>query len=209
MGIVDHKLTTLERVKNRLGITTTNFDIVLSEIINGITDWIESYCGRRFKENTYINEIYNGSILGGINNGEKKYLILKNTPVSSLISFQYNSGTNSSPFWIDFNIDSYQLLEEEGIIYVYGYLPRGFRNIRVSYTAGYKIDFGNETDKTKHNLPFDISNLAERLVIKQFKRREDVGKSGETIGDATINWFDHLEEEDKIVLEKYRRIIFR
>jgi hypothetical protein len=78
----------------------------------------------------------------------------------------------------------------------------------MSYVAGYKIDFVNETDPTKHNLPFDISNLAERLAVKQFKRREEVGKSGESVGDTTINWLDHLEEEDTAVLEKYKRIIF-
>lgn len=87
-------------------------------------------------------------------------------------------------------------------------LPVGHRNIKVSYIAGYKIDFSHETDITKHNLPFDISNLAERMAVKEFKRREDVGKSGETIGDATVNYFDHLEEEDKATLAKYKRIIF-
>mgnify|MGYP001572886535 CR=1 FL=1 len=88
-------------------------------------------------------------------------------------------------------------------------MPVGKRNIRISYAAGYKIDFGHETDAAKHNLPFDVSALAERLAVKEFKRREDVGKSGETVGDATVNYFDHLEEEDKAVLARYKRLIFQ
>lgn len=200
-NLVAHAITTKDRVKSRLGIAVAGFDTLIEVLINGITDWIESQCGgRRFKETTYTNEIYDG--------GAKKYLTLKHAPISSVTSFQYNGGTISSPTWTNFLADEYQLLDKEGMIYVLGRLPRGFRNIRISYVAGYKIDFVNETDPTKHNLPFDISSLAERLTVKQFKRREEVGKSGESVGDVTINWFDHLEEEDKAVLEKYKRIIF-
>jgi len=209
MPIIGHALTNLDRVKNRLGITETGFDILLEQLINGITNWIEGQCeGRRFKETTYTNEIHDGSKPAKIDEGKKKFLILKHAPVSALISFQYNGGTISSPSWTNFSTEEYQLLDKEGMVYILGTLPRGFRNIRATYSAGYKIDFANETDATKHNLPFDVSNLAERLVVKEFKKREEVGKSGETIGDATINWFDHLEEEDKSVLARYRRIIF-
>lgn len=209
MSIISHALTNLDRVKSRLGITATGFDTLLEELINSITDWIEGECGeRRFKETTYTNEIHDGSKPVEIEEGRKKYLILKCAPITALTSFQYNGGTISLPSWTNFIANDYQLLDKEGMIYVFGSLPRGFRNIRVTYIAGYKIDFVNETDATKHNLPFDVSNLAERLVVKEFKRREEVGKSGESMGDATINWFDHLEEEDKAVLARYRRIIF-
>lgn len=207
MPLINHALTNLDRVKLRLGITTTGFDELLIELINSVTDWIEGECGnRRFKETTYTNEIYDGSKTDEEN---KKYLILKNTPITNLISFQYNGGTISSPVWVDFLKDNYQLLDKEGMIYVYGGLPIGLRNIRVSYTAGYKIDFADENDITKHTLPFDVSNLAERLVVKAFKRREAVGQSGESMGDSNVNWYDHLEEEDKSVINRYKRIIFR
>ena len=206
---VDWALTTLERVKTRLGMKETGFDILIEQLINSITDWIEGECsGRRFKETAYTNEIHDGSRPVGIDEGKKKYLIFKHAPVSEVTSFQYNGGTISSPSWTNFIADDYQLLDKEGMIYVSGGLPRGFRNIRITYKAGYKIDFSSETDTTKHALPFDISNLAERLTVKEFKRREEVGKSGESVGDATINWFDHLEEEDKAVVARYRRIIF-
>lgn len=209
MPIIGHALTNLDRVKSRLGISETGFDILLEIIINSITDWIEGQCGgRRFLEKTYTNEIHDGSKPAQIEEGKKRFLILKHAPVTALTSFQYNGGTISSPSWTNFSTEEYQLLDKEGMIYILGTLPRGFRNIRVSYTAGYKIDFSQETDVTKHTLPFDVSNLAERLAVKEFKKREEVGKSGETIGDATINWFDHLEEEDKAVLGRYRRIIF-
>ena len=202
-------LTTLERVKARLGIKETGFDILFEQLINGITDWVEGECGgRRFKEDTYTNEIHDGSQPVVIGESKKRFLLLKHAPVTALTSFQYNGGTISSPSWTSFIADEYQLLDKEGAVYVLGGLPRGFRSIRATYTAGYKIDFANETDTTKHNLPFDVSNLAERLVVKEFKRREEIGKSGESQGDATVSFFDHLEEEDKAVLARYNRIIF-
>lgn len=205
MATVNWALTTLERVKNRLGIKVSDFDALIEQIINSITDWMEGECGkRRFKETTYSNEIYDGSAMGE----SRKHLALRHSPVRSLTSFQYNAGLISSPSWVDFLPDEYQLLDKEGMIYILGGLPAGKRNIRVSYAAGYKIDFAYDTDATKHALPFDISNLAERLAVKEFKKREDVGKSGETLGDATVNFYDHLEEEDKSALGRYRRINF-
>ncbi len=206
MATIDWALTTLERVKNRLGIKETNFDILIEQIINSTTDWIEGQCGgRRFRETTYANEVFDGSGPRCI----KRNLAFKHAPVTALTSFKYNIGLISLPAWSDISPEEYQLLDKEGMIYVAGGLPAGHRNIKASYIAGYKIDFSHETDTEKHNLPFDISALAERLAVKEFKRREDVGKSGETVGDATVNYFDHLEEEDKSVLARYKRIIFQ
>lgn len=205
MATIDWALTTLDRVKNRLGIKVTDFDIVLEQIINSITDWIEGQCNaRRFKQTAYSNEIFDGSPSP---RHLKRNLIFTHIPIISLSSFQRNIGLSSSPTWADVFPEEYQLLGKEGIIYMPAGLPVGHRNIKVSYIAGYKIDFSHEIDTTKHNLPFDISNLAERMAVKEFKRREDVGKSGETIGDATVNYFDHLEEEDKAVIARYKRII--
>lgn len=205
MATISWALTTLERIKNRLNIKVTDFDILLEQIINNVTDWIEGQCGRRFKETTYNGEILDGSRPREI----KKNLVFKNAPITALSSFQYNAGLISSPSWIEFLADEYQLLDKEGMVYLSAGLPAGKRNIKASYVAGYKIDFSHETDTSKHNLPFDISALAERLAVKEFKRREDVGKSGETIGDATVNYYDHLEEEDKAVLARCKRIIFQ
>lgn len=205
MATVDWALTTLDRVKNRLGLKETNFDILLEQIINSVTDWIEGECGkRRFKETSYSNEIYDGSML----RERKNYLALRHAPANSISLLQYNAGLISSPYWINFLSDEYQLLDKEGMIYAPAGVPAGRRNIKVSYVAGYKIDFSHDIDITKHTLPFDVSNLAERMAVKEFKRREDVGKSGETLGDATVNYFDHLEDEDKAVLARYKRIIF-
>jgi hypothetical protein len=207
MATIDRALTTLERVKNRLGLKETNFDILLEQIINSVTDWIESQCNnRRFKQTSYTNEIFDGSPSP---RHLRRNLVFMHIPIISLSSFKRNIGLSSSPIWSDVFLEEYQLLDKEGMIYMPAGLPVGRRNIKVSYVAGYKIDFSHETDATKHNLPFDISALAERLAVKEFKRREDVGKSGETVGDATVNYFDHLEEEDKATITKYKRLIFQ
>lgn len=206
MALVTYALTTLAKVKSRLNFSVTTFDTVLESLISAMTDWIEDYCDRRFKETVYINEVYDGGNLDGL---RKRWLILKNCPVSgSLTAFSYMAGVPSTPYWTAFLRDDYDLNSDAGIIKLFSVLPNGFRNIRVTYTAGYKIDWIAEADPTKHTLPFDISNVVERLVIKEFKRREAVGKAQESSGDASITWRDGLEKEDQEVLEKYRRIIF-
>ncbi len=206
MAVVAHALTTLTRVKSRLNIVVTTFDTVLEELINSMTDWVENFCDRRFKETVYSNEVYDGGNLDGL---RKKWLILKNCPViGSLTAFSYMAGVPSTPYWTAFLRDDYDLNNDSGVIKLFSVLPNGFRNIRVSYTAGYKIDFTAPTDPVKHTLPFDISNVVERLVIKEFKRREAVGREQEAVGDSSITWRDGLEKEDLEVLERYKRTIF-
>jgi hypothetical protein len=206
MPNVSYSLTTTARVKTRLGLSGAGFDALIDMLVNGVTDWIESQCGgRRFKEGTYTNEVYDGQNVDG---SGKRILILKSAPVASLTSFQYRTGTVSSPTWVDFDANSYELKSSEGIIYYYGdELPKGIKNIRVSYIAGYKIDFASELSAT-HTLPFDVSNLAEKLVVKEFKHRESIGKSQETSGDSSITWKDGLDQEDLAVLGRYQRFQF-
>ena len=50
MATTAYALTSLQRVKDRLGLTSSGFDSLLERLINASTDLIESYCGRRFKE---------------------------------------------------------------------------------------------------------------------------------------------------------------
>lgn len=51
-------LDTLANVKARLGITTSDDDIFLTTQITLISDVIESYCGRKFLENEYVQTFY-------------------------------------------------------------------------------------------------------------------------------------------------------
>lgn len=197
-SVVGYALTTKERVKDRLAITGTNFDTLIDRLISAMTDFIEGECNRRFKETPYANEVYSVS-------GEKpKYVFLKQAPASAL-TLQYRAGTPSAPSWTNFIADDYELLEDgkSGIVRVYS-LPAGTNVIRATYTAGYKIDFPNAGSAT-HTLPFDISDLCEKLAVKEFKKRDAEGKSSEAFEGGTTNWKELLDEADKLVIGRHRR----
>ncbi len=199
--IVPHALTTLSRIKSRLNIPTTNFDDLLTELINAATDYIESACGgRRFKETPYVYEIYSGGP------DRRSYIVLRNYPVTVLASLEFRAGMQSNPNWTAFVLDTFELVEDGklGLIRVYGGLPRGTNNIRASYTAGYKIDFTQE-GTANHTLPFDLSDLCERLTIRFFKKRESHGKEQEHGSDSRVMWRGSMEPEDTATLERYAR----
>jgi hypothetical protein len=58
-----YALTELADVKESLNIASSNhtYDNLIIRKINSATAMIENYCGRRFKETAYVDEIYNAS----------------------------------------------------------------------------------------------------------------------------------------------------
>lgn len=199
MAILAHSLTTKARVKSRLNLSVTTFDTLIDELINEVTDFIETKCERRFLYSTFSNETHNGSNADG---SKKEFLILKNTPVDMITKIESQTGTQLSPAWVEFTLGDYDIDKQTGIIKIYGGVPKGFQNIRVTYKAGYKIDFAVPAN---HTLPYDISGLAEKLTVKAFKKRESIGKVTEGVGGDSITWQTDLDTEESVIIAKYSR----
>lgn len=202
--ILSYALTSLPRVKDRFVIEGDGHDIVLTRLINGVTDFIESQCGgRRFLETTYTNEVYT------IYNANQKYIPLKNSPVGTVTAVQYRSGLKSNPNWTSFNVDDWELSEDgtSGLVRVHGIL-RGINLMRVSYVAGYKIDWGSAGDVSAatHTLPADLSDLAERLVNKAFTRRNKEGIASEAFNGGSVSYKDFLDTYDQETISRYTRL---
>lgn len=128
--------------------------------------------------------------------------------ISGLISFQWRSGTPSNPNWTDFIQDQFELdqMGRSGIIRVYGSIPGLYNNmIRATYVAGFPINFGAAGDGATHQLPADLTNLCENLVVRIFKRRQLDGKASEGIQGAQTSWRDRLDAFDLNVIANYRR----
>jgi hypothetical protein len=203
--MIDYALTSATRVKNRLGLsaTDTTRDAVIDRMIASATAFIEHACGgRRFKKAVISNEVYDGS---SDNSKRDEALILKNAPAieGQSITLEYQTGDFSNPSWVAFTTSIDAVDYDAGIIYVK--LPTGKRNVRVSYTAGYLIDFTDEYDTSAHTLPFDLTDLCERLVVKLFKRRDSEGRSQESFNNSSITWGDFLEAQDKEIVANYSR----
>jgi hypothetical protein len=192
------------------------FDTVLTRMINYATDYIHSVCGvTSFVQQTYLNDTYS------IDNGRQDTLILRNTPVFSISSFQYRAGTPSNPSWTAFTTDQYELINPRtdpisglvwypsGMLRVYGVLPTVSSNtVRATYVAGYPVNWANAEDRSTHMLPGDLTSVCENLVVRRFKRRSMGGQSSHALEGATTSWRNDLDAEDKDVLAQYKDLHF-
>jgi hypothetical protein len=192
------------------------FDLVLTRLINWATNYLNNECGRTsFVQQTYINDTYS------IDNARQSFLILRNTPVFSISSFQWRAGTPSNPSWTDFIPDQYELVNPRtdpvsgtvwypsGMVRVYGVLPRLYSNmIRASYVGGYPVNWANPEDHNTHWLPGDITNVCENLVVRRFKRRQLAGQNSQALEGATSSWRNEIDAEDIDVINQYKDIHF-
>jgi len=214
--VYPYALTTLARVKARLQFTTADWDPVLIRWINSATDFIQTATGgRQFVETAYVNDTYSPR-------PGDRFLVLRQTPVLSLESFQWRAGPPSVPQWTDFITDQFELINPrprpipgetdalwypDGMIRIYGVLPSLYSNsVRASYIAGYPIDWPNAGNGTTHLLPSDLSDVCENLVVRRYKRRDLAGKSSEGIDSASTNWRDNLDSDDREVIDRYTMV---
>jgi len=195
-------LTSLARIKSRLSIDDTHKDTLIERLIMGVTDHLESLCNRRFLETTYTNEVYS------VHSRGIDMLALKQMPVTTLTSLQYRAGTPATPTWTSYTTDEYELLADgkSGLVRVYGGIHGGINTLRATYTAGYKINFDEPTNVAVHTLPFDISDLAERLVTKRLKKREHEGKLNESFDGGQVTWDAFIDKADREIVNRYTRI---
>ncbi len=205
--LVPHALTTATRVKERLSIPvlTTTWDNLLERLINGATDFIERMSGgRRYKETTYTSEVFSGG------DGLQKMVTLNNFPVTALSAAQYRAGVPGSPVWTSFDTSEFELVadREPRRIRIYSACPAGQNNLRFTYTAGYKIDFNTEAVPATHNLPADVSDLCERLVVWKWKKREAEGRTTEVAADTSVSWSDGISADDKELLRRLTGVVF-
>ncbi len=130
--------------------------------------------------------------------------------VNGLINFQWRAGTPATnPGWTNFIPDQFETVDDgkAGIIRLYGVMPRLYNNMaRVTYYAGYLINWIYAGDGVNHTLPADLSDTCENMVVRKFKRRQLAGKSSEALGDATTSWRDEADADDKAVIGHYSLI---
>lgn len=210
--VYPYALTTLARVKDRLSLKGTDWDSKIIRWINSVTDFVQTQCGgRQFVKATYTNEQYSPG------NAGENMIILRNTPVWSVSSLQFRTGPNSAPTWSDFLIDNFDILNPrqvqgdpsqtwypEGLLRVYGALQTSMGNsIRVTYVAGYPVDWPNAGNGTTHLLPADLTDLAENLVVRRFKRRELAGMASQGLENANTSWRNAMDQDDLDVIDTY------
>lgn len=205
MATKSYSLTTRQRLIDFLGLTglTSTQNSVLDRIIDQVTEFIENYTGRRFKETTYTNELYDGD--------GSQYLILKNYPVNSGSTFTLQrrdsvanedswSTIDSEDYFVDYNAGTIEL--------IYGLnFANQPKHYRVTYTAGFSFD--NSSTFLSDTVAGDIEYVAWKLCSVAWNRRQgDPSIASESIGDYSVSYTKEAFENDEVksVLDKYASV---
>lgn len=175
------QITTKDTVKLTLGLTTTESDALLTKMCDWITQYIQTYCGKKFLE-TELTEIYNSSEF-------RLSFWLNNSPVASITSFKKKKSDGS---WEDLVLDEdYEVNLHSGFVRMYE-IDNGISDLEIVY-------------KTPENIPADIEMVATQLVISAFNRRSNMGVVNESLGEASIQWGALATDDQKKTLDKYAR----
>lgn len=199
MAVVTYALTTRQKVKDFLNIKTNDSDPIIDALINSLTAFVENYCGgRRFASTSYveIKDTYASS-----------NLYFNQKPVITLTAVEYRAGVPSSPTWTTYSANGYLSYLPQGFLRFYTRFRPMAQAFRLTYTAGYLIDWANETDPTKHTLPFDLSQVCTEITAKTFNTRFAQGISSESTEGQSITYeTDRYELNDthKATLNMYK-----
>lgn len=181
-------LTTVADVKSYMGITHTDDDTMLEDLIDECSDMIEQYVDRKIKDSGAVTEYYNGSLNGKI--------FVRQYPVNSITSLAYASGTLDAPTWNIISASSGYILDQfSGVLNVANMFV-GARNYRLIYRGGFTT------------VPSDIVRACKICVADAYHRRDSDGAVNESVGGASVGWDADIPMRAQKILNKYRRFTF-
>lgn len=194
-------LTTRARVMDFMGITslTAQQENVLDRIIDAVTDYIEHFCGRRFKSTAYAEE-FNGD-------GSRDYTA-KHYPISAITSLQYRNSSANEDSWTSMDTEDYFYDLNSGIIMLSGNSRFIFFSdylYRLNYTAGFAFDNTNTFLSTTGGA--DLEYAVWKLCVTAFdKAKGEVGVESESIGDYSVTYAKTMFENSEIkeIISKYK-----
>ena len=203
MSLKSYAWTTVERAANfgGLGTLTGTNETVMEGLINALTDYCESYMGKRVKKTTYTNEEYDSE--------RSNILVLRHSPVVSggtFILSRRNSGLNEDD-WEEVDSKYYNVDEKAGIVKGAGGLvfSRSVKGYRVTYTAGY--DFDNVTTFLSDTEAGELEMAIWMMVNEVYSRRSGggAGVEAESIGDYSVKYGPSMLENEtvKSILDKH------
>jgi hypothetical protein len=149
----------LDELKTLIGVTTDDHDAVLTAVEAAVVAFVEGHTGRWFGAPAE----FVGRFSGGVG-----VLWLAETPAADPAPVVE---TNDTGGWVAVDGDDYEV-DGAALHHTGTGWPRGVRNIRVTYTAGYAP--GEE--------PADIRGAVLDLVALRYRRLGKEGLSGESIG---------------------------
>lgn len=178
-------LTTVGKLKKYLQIDSSlvSDDENLQGLITSVSAFFVEYCDRPFKQDTYTQEL---------DGNGKNILMLKNYPITAVSSLKVNGQiveSHNSGSFVGYAFNNY------AIRLANTYFPKGFKNIEISYTAGYAT------------VPFDVEQACLEVCGVRYKERDHIGHASKTLGDETVSYIiSALTPSAKEILQPYKRV---
>lgn len=184
MAISTTALTTLATLKSLLNITDGSQDARLEMLINGASESIENYCGRKFARQVGIVELR--AEFGTTD------LYLERNPVEVVTSVT-RAGVVVDATTYDVDLASGRLYRNAGwqwsavevlAIEPYGVAGTEKKSLSIVYTGGYSLPQDNRALGT--GLPYDLEEACLALCAYRKKMSpKNVGLSAEQAGNAS------------------------
>lgn len=192
MSVVTHSITTLARLKSFLGITNSTNDTQLEYLINAVTNFIENYCHRRFKQTSYTNTRVNGT--------GTALLQFDAFPISTSETFKIEYTSDNGDSWATLEADTYEIDYNAGYVKLKdgSKFTSGLANYRVTYTGGY-------SDLTT-SVP-DLEYSAWKLIKTAFDRRKgNENVRSQSLGQYSVVFTNSVFSSPEVreILEQYR-----
>jgi len=192
------KLVSAANVRTYLNFTSTNQDTLIEELIEQVSEDIQSHCDRTFTEGTDVLEYPIG---GG------KYLSLKRFPITSVSHVRYNTDFDFTDSGDDVDSDSYTIsgdFDDLGLIFFKGYKWHNAEgSLQVKYTGGY----ADTADIL--NVPDDLKKACIMQVAYLMDRRKSMGVRNASGQEGSLNFesgYDFLPTVLGMV-DRYRRLV--
>lgn len=205
-ALLPYALTTVAKVKTYAGIDSadTTHDDFISQLINAWSDFAQTYCGRRFLSQQYI-EVKDAK-------AHSNRLFLNQSPVSAVALLEYRTGIPSAITWMTFDANSYLVYLASGYLQFFAKLAGYPQGYRVTYTAGYLINWANEGDNLTHTLPADLTGVITEIVATKVLTAKAAGVNMESTEGQSITYDSvgtkGISPQQDIVLSKYQRLQF-
>lgn len=178
MPLKSNALTTLVAAKAYLKLQVSVDDATIEDLINASSSAIENYCKRKFKEQAYLDDEYDGT--------GKDHILLDQYPVKLIESVSID-GTPLST-------GQYKVKKRNGVLLNNGGIwPRGEINVTVSYTAGYA------------EIPADLELACKHLVKSYFN--SDIANFSTTFQDGFVFRPEALPAQVKVLLAPYKKVM--
>ena len=174
-------LVSLSDVKEYLGITSNDYDDMLTSISNGVTEYFEGYCHRSFS--AVSTHIQWWSIADDVTDTVR----CEYTPIVSFIELSDDGD--------EVDEDDYYVDTESGLVRLKDgtYFTKGVSTVCASYTHGYS------------SVPADVELAAKVAIAALFYRRRSHGMVSARLGDFAYKVSgESVPPEVRSILSRYR-----